>query len=599
MQTQSSSRKRLLISILLIGGLFLTLRLTYWYHLEQGFSRALPLASRQLEEVINFIDGALIRYESIPHVLSTNPLLAKALRHSGDHTEIQHINRYFEEIQHVTEASDIYLLNKNGDAIAASNWQKPYSFIGQNYAFRPYYTEAVAGRLGSYYAVGTSSDTRGFYFSYPIQEKAEILGVIVVKVDIADIEEQLTGLAKSGQYELAISGDDQVIFVASMESWRLKSLMPLDDSSQQAIYKSRRYANRIISALTVKPPYSPFEHSEKTPIYQIPTDSGKAQYIDTRSEMTKAGWNVHVMTPVKPLYTSLPPLLMLSTCLYLLAALGLLFSLERRKNMQRMQQAQQLLEQRVQERTRELQDANDKLQETQDELVQAAKLTVIGSLSASINHEINQPLAALRSYAQNTQILLTRNMQDKAQENLATIISLADRLAEIVAQFKSFTRKTKGQDKLTDLRLAVEDALTIVTPEIEKQQVQLQLRLPDAPLRFFGDKVRLQQVLVNLISNAITAMQHSPTRQLTITISAGEQLCIQIRDSGPGVNESQMEKIFEPYFTTSQRQGLGLGLSISRRIVESMNGSISVANAVDGGAEFKILLPLCPEEENV
>ncbi|MDF0535695.1 sensor histidine kinase [Shewanella yunxiaonensis] len=598
MQTQSSPRKRLLISILLIAGLIAMLKLTYWYHLEQGFSRALPLANRQLEEVINFIDGALIRYESIPHVLSTNPLLAKALKLSNDSNEIKHINRYFEEIQHVTEASDIYLLNQSGDAVAASNWQKPYSFIGQNYAFRPYYTEAMAGRLGSYYAVGTSSDTRGFYFSYPIQEKGEVLGVIVVKVDIADIEEQLTGLAKSGQYELAISGDDQVIFVASMDSWRLKSLVPLDENSRQAIYQSRRYANRIITALTVKPPYSPFEHSVTAPIYQIPTDDGKAQYIDSRSEMTKAGWNVHVMTPVKPLYSALPPLLMLSACLYLLAALGLLFSLERRKNMQRMQLAQQLLEHRVQERTQELQDANDKLQETQDELVQAAKLTVIGSLSASINHEINQPLAALRSYAQNTQILLSRNMQDKAQENLTTIISLADRLADIVSQFKSFTRKNKGQDKLTDIRATVEDALTIVTPEIEKQHVELQIQIPDTPLRFFGDKVRLQQVLVNLISNAITAMQQSVERRLNITISAGDQLCIEIRDSGPGVNESQMEKIFEPYFTTSQRQGLGLGLSISRRIVESMNGSITVANAASGGAEFKILLPLCPAEEH-
>ncbi|MFQ6370385.1 sensor histidine kinase [Shewanella sp. YIC-542] len=597
MQTHSLLSKRLLISILLIGGLLITLKLTYWYHLQQGFAQAQPLAQKQLKEVINFIDGALIRYESIPQVLSTNPVLAKALQHSDDAKEIQLINRYFEEIQYVTEASDIYLLNQHGDAVAASNWQETYSFIGQNYGFRPYYTEAMAGRLGSYYAVGTSSDTRGFYFAYPVQEQGTVLGVIVVKVDIADIEVQLTGLAQSGQYELSISGDDQVIFAASMPNWRLKSLVPLDDARHQDISKSRRYANRVISALPLQPPYSPDINPEKPPIYQFPTSYGEAQFIDTCSEMTKAGWHVHVMTPVKPLYSALPPLLLLSTCVYLLGALALLFSLERRKNMRRMQQAQQLLEYRVQERTRELQDANQKLQDTQDELVQAAKLTVIGSLSASINHEINQPLAALRSYAQNTQVLLNRQMQDKAQENLTTIISLSDRLAEIVSQFKSFTRKSKGLDKPTLIRNTIEDALTIVAPAIEKHQVQLQLQLPDAPLRFFGDKVRLQQVLVNLISNAITAMQQSAERLLTITISADEQLCIQIRDSGPGVNESQMEKIFEPYFTTSQRQGLGLGLSISRRIVESMNGSISVANAAGGGAEFKILLPLCPQED--
>ncbi|KFZ37062.1 histidine kinase [Shewanella mangrovi] len=595
MQPQASFRKRLGITLLMLLGLCATLAITYWYHLEQGFARIQPLANRQLTEVINFIDGALIRYESIPHVLSTNPMLASALAHSDNSDEIRHINRYFEEIQHVTEASDIYLLNNQGEAIAASNWQKPYSFIGQNYAFRPYYTEAIAGRLGSYYAVGTSSDTRGFYFSYPIVEKGKVLGIIVVKVDIADIEEQLTGLAKAGQYELAISGNDQVIFLASMASWRLKSLMPLTSAAQDAIYQSRRYANRIITALSIKPPYNSLNDAERS-LYHISHDDGHEQFLDTKGSMSKAGWDVHVLTPVKPLYTSLPLTMLLSASVYMLLALGLSFSLERRKNMRRMQQAHNLLELRVKERTQELESANTKLQETQEELIQAAKLTVIGSLSASINHEINQPLAALRSYAQNTQTLLQRDMQDKAKENLSTIISLSDRLAEIVAQFKSFTRKSEGQDKANSLNDTLGEALTIVNPEIEKQRISLHLELPDQPVRFFGDKVRLQQVLVNIISNAVVAMQQVDTRLLTISVTLSDKLQIQIRDSGPGVNESQMEKIFEPYFTTSQRQGLGLGLSISRRIIESMNGTITVTNAAEGGAEFVILLPLCPGE---
>ncbi|MCD8475994.1 MAG: hypothetical protein LRY40_05890, partial [Shewanella fodinae] len=153
--------------------------------------------------------------------------------------------------------------------------RNPIPSLVKTMLFDPTTTEAVAGRLGSYYAVGTSSDTRGFYFSYPIQEKAEILGVIVVKVDIADIEAQLTGLAKSGQYELAISGDDQVIFVASIESWRLKSLVPLDDNSQQIIYKSRRYANRIISALTLKPPYAPLSIQKKHRSIKFPMTAAK------------------------------------------------------------------------------------------------------------------------------------------------------------------------------------------------------------------------------------------------------------------------------------------------------------------------------------
>ncbi len=123
MHSPTSTRKGWLISLLTLLGLGLTLALAYWYHLEQGFTRMQPLANRQLSEVINFIDGALVRYESIPHVMSTNPMLARALSHSGSNGEINYINRYFEEIQHVTEASDIYLLNNQVTAIAASNWQ--------------------------------------------------------------------------------------------------------------------------------------------------------------------------------------------------------------------------------------------------------------------------------------------------------------------------------------------------------------------------------------------------------------------------------------------------------------------------------------------
>ncbi|GAB1100737.1 MAG: sensor histidine kinase [Shewanella algae] len=596
MPLNNKTRKRLLITTMLMTGLFITLKLTYWYHLDKGFTQYQALADKQLSEVISFIEGALIRYESIPHVLSTNPMLARVIKSSADKSEISKINKYFEEIQHVTEASDIYLLNSQGDAIAASNWQQAYSFIGQNYAFRPYYTEAIAGRLGSYYAVGTSSNTRGFYFSYPIYDQGKVLGVIVVKVDIADIEEQMTGLAKAGQYELAISGEDEVIFLASIANWRLRSLQPLAAERLQQITLSRRYADRKLQELRIDPPYRQETPAHRA-LYRIENDQGQAQYLDTRNEMTKVGWYVHVLTPVAPLYRSLPPVMLLSASIFLLLALGLLFSLERRRNLRRMRQAQSQLEHRVKERTRELEDANTQLKQTQDELIQAAKLTVIGSLSASINHEINQPLAALRSYAQNTQTFLGRGMHDKAQENLVTIISLTDRLAEIVAQFKSFTRKSQGQDKPTSINETVQEALTIVHPEIDKQGVRLELQLPGKPWCFYGDKIRLQQVLVNLISNAIVAMQRVDERLLTISISVEEMLCIRIQDSGPGVNESQMEKIFEPYFTTSQRQGLGLGLSISRRIVESMQGSISVANAAEGGAVFQILLPLYRGEE--
>ncbi|MGL5048799.1 MAG: sensor histidine kinase [Shewanella sp.] len=590
------AKKRFLLTLVLLAGLVATLKLTYWVHLHQGKIEIQTQSQKQLKELVSFLDGALSRYESIPHVLSTNPMLANVLNDKLNPDKIQELNLYLEEIQHVTEASDIYLIDALGIAITASNWQQRYSFIGNDYSFRPYYTDAISGNLGRYYAVGTSSDKRGFYFSYPIYQQGGkgILGAIIVKVNIADIEQQSTSIAIAGQYQFLISDPDDIVFISSVDEWRLKSLTPMTDAKQYALNASKRYAERPIGELVMKPPY---ESGSQTMLYQLQTGTDHEQYMDIHQSMAKAGWQVHILAPIKPLLTSLPELMLLSASIYLLLVLSILFNAERRRNLQRMQLAQSLLEQRVEERTQDLQQANHQLKDTQDELIQAAKLTVIGSLSASINHELNQPLAALRSYAQNTQTFLARDMQDKALDNIKIIIELTDRLADIVGQFKSFTRKSQGTDSATDIGRCIKQALTIVQPAIDKQGVELDVQLPSGHNQVWGDKVRLQQVFVNLMSNAIVAMQQSLKRQLVIRVTSEDKFCISIQDSGPGVRESQMEKIFEPYFTTNERHGLGLGLSISQRIIESMQGQINVANAEEGGAIFQIILPIYLLEE--
>lgn len=592
------ARKCLLLTIVVLAGLFAILKLTYWMHLHQGKVAIQQQSEKQLKELVSFLDGALSRYESIPHVLSTNPMLANVLNDQQNPEKIQKLNLYLEEIQHITEASDIYLIDALGVAIAASNWQQSFSFIGKDYSFRPYYTDAISGNLGRYYAVGTSSDKRGFYFSYPIYQQGGkgILGAIIVKVDIADIEQQSTSIAMAGQYQFLISDPDDIVFISSVDAWRLTSLTPLTQAKRYALNASKRYANRSIGELLMTPHYQE-KGDNGNQIYQIGTGNIPAQYMDTHHLMNKAGWRVHILSPMKPLVESMTAMMLLSASIYLLLALGILFSSERRRNLQRMQLAQNLLEQRVEARTEDLLQANNRLKDTQDELIQAAKLTVIGSLAASINHELNQPLAALRSYAQNTQTFLARNMQDKALDNLKIIIELTDRLADIVGQFKSFTRKSQGTDSATDIHRCIKQALTIVQPEIDKQRVELDVQLPEGQYQVWGDKVRLQQVFVNIMSNAIVAMQLSDKRHLIIRVTSKDKFCISIQDSGPGVRESQMEKIFEPYFTTNERHGLGLGLSISQRIIESMQGQINVANAENGGAIFNIILPIYLLEE--
>ncbi|WP_299791027.1 ATP-binding protein [uncultured Shewanella sp.] len=585
------TKNYLYISIFLLAGLAVTLKATHWFYLNEGYTQTAQQSKQQMTELVNFLDGSLSRYESIPHLLSTNPLLKNALINRQKPDSIQALNLYLEQIQHITESLDIYLIDTAGVAISASNWQEHYSFIGKDFSYRPYFQEAISGKLGRYYAVGASSDKRGFYFSYPIYHESDILGVIVVKVDITDIERQSSGIVGARGFEFAITDPDDIIFLSSIDNWLLHSLSPIEPSRQHEIDASKRYANRTIDLLSIEPTFDRRVTSEQNN-YAIESGSGPIEYIESRKPMARAGWTVHIMAPLSPIYHSLPAFMIFNSCIYLLLALAGLFGYEKRKSTLRIQQANDQLEQRVQARTQALEASNQKLNETQDELIQAAKLTVIGSLSASINHEINQPLAAIRSYAQNTQTLVKRNQLEHVSGNIDTIISLTDRLAAIVGQFKSFTRKSQGDDRATDISQCISDSLTIIQPEIDKQGIELILSPCKVVCEVWGDNVRLQQVLVNLMSNAIVAMRHCIYKKLTVTVSKDTMIHVLIQDSGSGVQESQMEKIFEPYFTTNERQGLGLGLSISRRIIESMQGKITVSNACLGGAIFKISLPI-------
>lgn len=590
-----NTKKYLLTTSLIISGLILTLFSTHRYYLNEGYQETDHSSQQQMKELINFLGASLSRYESIPHVLSTNPLLKNVLLNQQDEKSLQALNIYLEQIQNITESLDIYLIDALGVAISASNWRENHSFIGKDFSFRPYFQEAIAGNLGRYFAVGTTSNKRGYYFSYPIYSQASILGVIVVKVDITDIEKQSTGIARAGGYEFAVADPDNIIFLSSINEWQLTSLTPIDQSRQYAINASKRYANRVINELILYPPYKNTSNKEHK-IYKINANTNQHDYLETHKAMNRAGWTVHIMTPLAPIYQSLPAIMLLYATLYLLLALAALLGYEKRKNLLRIQQVNDMLEQRVKDRTQDLEASNRMLSETQDELIQAAKLTVIGSLSASINHEINQPLAAIKSYAQNTLTLLSRNKTEHVKDNIHTIISLTNRLATIVSQFKSFTRKSQGDDSATNIEQCIQDAMTIIQPEIDKQGVELKLITSTEHYEVWGDDIRLQQVLVNLMSNAILAMKRSKVKRITIRVEKGEMLCIKIQDSGPGVQDSQMEKIFEPYYTTSDRQGLGLGLSISRRIIESMQGSIEVSNAVDAGAIFEICLPIYHSE---
>jgi len=271
------------------------------------------------------------------------------------------------------------------------------------------------------------------------------------------------------------------------------------------------------------------------------------------------------------------------------------------------------LERRVANRTRELRSVNASLraevaerteaqralQRAQEDLIQAGKLSALGKMSAGISHELNQPLMAIQSFADNAAQFLARGDSQTAGRNLEKIADLARRMARIIRNFRAFARQEKDTVRRVDLVAVAEAAIEVSQSRLDRHGVTLHAVLPGGSVWVQGGEVRLQQVIVNLISNAVDAMAKTPRREIRLGIDPGAPVVLTVRDTGPGIE--QPDKVFEPFYTTKEigeDEGMGLGLSISYGLVQSFGGKIRGENAPKGGAVFTVELQKWEEEAN-
>jgi two-component system, NtrC family, C4-dicarboxylate transport sensor histidine kinase DctB len=272
-----------------------------------------------------------------------------------------------------------------------------------------------------------------------------------------------------------------------------------------------------------------------------------------------------------------------------------------------------MLEHRVTERTVELSSANARLTEevaereraeeearrARDDLIQAAKLAALGQMAAGIVHEVNQPISAIRSYAENASLLLERGRIDLVRANLGEITGLTERMAKITRQLKTFARKSSGVVTPVSPRVVVEHALGLLGARTSDLGAEVVFELPDKDPLVLADQARLEQVLVNLLRNALDAVATRNNRLITISLGEDEEhVLLSVRDTGPGITEENLPRLFDPFFTTKEvGEGLGLGLSISYGIVQGFGGRIWAGNHPDGGAVFTVALRRAPEPE--
>lgn len=596
----------LLLTLLLILSLWQTARLS-----GENALVALEQQGRyQLGLYVAHLRGQLEKYESIPELLATNERLIALLQQPGDSRTTEEVSRYLATLNSISGAADTYLMDRDGLTIAASNWQSELPFVGRNFSYRPYFEEAMQGRLGRYFALGSTSKRRGYYFAFPLLAREEILGAIVIKIDIEQIETSWNSSAD----RFVVTDEDGVIFITTEGDWHFRALEPLTPERRRQIMESRRYVNTPIEPLAIAAS-SELPSGVRKIRFSADDEEG---FLMLEQGMPEAGWKVYTLAPLHPVTQQVNRSLTLVAGLYILLLLLVLFWNQRRRRLLERarfeREAKHDLEIRVRERTRELTEANSRLTleieqheqteqelyQTQDQLIQSAKMAVLGQMATGISHELNQPLSAIRSYADNSRALLQRERKEEACWNLRQISELTERMATISSQLKVFARKTSGRLVTVSLPAAIGYSLKILGPRIKEVAAEVRLELPEEEVFLHADMVQLEQVFVNLISNALHAVEGRERRLIEISGSQRDsRFAVAIRDSGSGIEAAHLKRIFDPFFTTrKESSGLGLGLSISHRIVEGMGGTLEAINHPQGGAVFVLEMQMISEPVN-
>ncbi|WP_345776505.1 ATP-binding protein [Vibrio sp. 99-70-13A1] len=555
------------------------------------------VVSKELKDAANKanlqIESELAKFKQIPNLLRHDPRL---LSYLTSNKQNQNLNELLLEWSNQSLADAIYIHDRTGTVIASSNYLNPRTFLGENFAFRPYFSEAIQGNQAQYVALGALSNIRGYFISSPLTVDGEIEGVITVKVSLENIEVILA----SDNFEIMILDSNKIVFLSTNKRWLYQAFRPLNESQQVEVNQNRQYGRNTIQiinefqtliASNASVPHSQLLSHHAFKLYPIAVENNDYQVIALK-EARIGQLKVLQADFIFFIIYSLLALIAWSwrqTYTAKIALTDLNKHLEHTvdKRTQYLQHSNQQLQKTI----FQYQESKLKLKQTEQELTQTAKLAVLGELSASINHEINQPLAALRTYSENSLKLLEMNQIDMVKGNLQKMIELNLSIGEIIARLKVFTRKvTQQEHHVANLHDAVNNATSILSAAMIKQGITLRLSAIPENIILSIHPTELEQVLVNLIHNAAQALIQHPSPQIGIDWDLNHDKCeLVIWDNGPGIAMEQLPKLFDPFFTTKP-EGLGLGLSISKRIIEAYSGEIQAKTREPSGMQFSLFL---------
>ena len=568
-----------LMGLAIVAGAVLCGQLAWQHSARAALTEQAARGSEQLGLYANTLHTLIERYRALPAVLALDPELIGALADPVTGDLQRHLNEKLERINAAARSSTLELLDRHGLAVAASNWRTGTSYVGHNYAFRPYFKDTISHGHGRFYAVGVTSGIPGYFLSQAVTgANGEFLGAMVVKLEFPELERDW------GQSSdlLLVSDARGIVFLASQPQWRYRELLPLSSADLADLAATRQYDRQPRSALRYHTLQTFAAHSE---LVEVGQDGDRQRYLWDRRSLPDDHWTLHLLRrPASPVEDPRNAALAAAGVWLSLVFGGL--SLNQRWRLGRLRKRSRAeLERLVQERTAQLRTA-------QEGLVQSAKLAALGQMSAALAHEINQPLTAQRMQLASLRLLLDHGRLDDARQALLGVEQMLTRMAALTGHLKTFARKSPaGLRERLDLGPVLDQTLQLLEARLRQQQVQVRLDV-QRPCWVRGDAIRLEQVLINLVGNALDAMADKPLRRLDCRLhSDAEQVILSIADSGGGIAQAHLASVFDPFFTTKAvGEGLGLGLAVSYGIVREAGGQLTCANLADGAC-FTLTLP--------
>ena len=513
----------------------------------------------------------LRRNAIVPQLLARDPALIGALNSDDFSQSTQRLISFVDEIG----AASLMLLDVEGRTVAATDRER----LGEQHRNAAYFIDALRSNATVFTSQREEVGSFNFSYSRRIESQGQTIGVIVVEVDLAKFERAWAGISDA----VLVTNSEGEIILATEPAWRGNTIdvalqrQPADGAIERAI--------RATADWTALPADAYFR--------------GEA-VMQIEGRIPFRGWNMTTFTTYASVRERVNAVLALEIMGFAILLALAFYALSRKTALrmalfQRESAELRALNQRLQREIAERERVQETLAVAEQTLAQSSKLAALGEMSAAVSHELNQPLAAMKTYLAGAKLLMRRNRPDEAFAAFGRIDDLIERMGGITRQLKSYARK--GQEAFSPVNMgdALTSSLSMMEPQLKSRKVKITKFIPEDPVLVMGDRMRIEQVMVNLLRNALDATKTVADPQLEIILASGETATLAIRDNGHGIED--LDALFEPFYTTKQPgDGVGLGLAISSGIVNDLGGRLLARNAENGGAVFEMQLPILNDQ---